>query len=119
MAEDKILRCSECGTNFLWTSEEQAEHSPPPAHCPLCRRLAPPPGQRRGTIKWFNRSKGFGFITGTDGSEIFLHKSGLIAGQSLPRTGQLVQFTLASGPRGIQAAQVRILEMPAAEEPAG
>ncbi len=112
MAEDKILRCSECGTNFLWAAEDQAGHTPPPAHCPMCRRLAPPAGQRRGTIKWFNRSKGFGFITGIDGSEVFVHKSGLVEGQSLPRTGQLVQFKLATGPRGVQAAEVTILELP-------
>ena len=69
-------------------------------------------GQRRGLVKWFNRTKGYGFITGTDGAEIFVHKSGLAAGQPLLRTGQFVQFGLAAGPRGVQAEDVTVLAMP-------
>ncbi len=81
----------------------------------MCRRLAPPPGRRRGTVKWFNRSKGFGFITGTDGVEVFVHRSGMVEGQPLPRAGQLVQFSLATGPRGMQAVEVSVLELPSEE----
>jgi cold shock CspA family protein len=115
VAEDKILRCSECGTGFIWAVEEQAKQPHPSALCPMCLRLAAPPGQHRGIIKWFNRSKGYGFITGTDGTETFVHKNGFAEGQPLPRTGQLVQFALATGPRGAQAAGVRILETPQSE----
>jgi cold shock protein len=115
MAEDRILRCNECGTSFIWAAEEQVEQTHPSALCPMCRRLAAPPGKHRGIIKWFNRSKGYGFITVTDGTEIFVHKNGLEEGQSLPRTGQLVQFAIASGPRGAQAAGLRILETPESE----
>ncbi len=118
MAEDKILRCTECGINFLWTAEEQSGHGPAPGLCPMCRHLAPRSGLRRGTVKWFNRSKGYGFITGTDGSEIFLHKSGLAGGQALPRAGQLVEFGLTTGPRGLQAADARVLELPDSQESA-
>jgi CspA family cold shock protein len=113
MPDDKIIRCSQCSTNFLWTVEEQLSGAgDAPALCPACRRLAPAPGQRRGVVKWFNRTKGYGFITGSDGDEVFVHKSGLAAGQVLPRTGQLVQFSLAAGPRGVQAQDVTILEIP-------
>ncbi len=110
MAEDKILRCSECGINFIWTAEEQMTHGQALEKCPMCRRLAAPSGQRRGTVKWFNRSKGFGFITATDGAEVFVHKSGLAEGQPLLRAGQLVQFAVATGPRGAQATEVKVLE---------
>ncbi|HEX9116522.1 MAG TPA: cold shock domain-containing protein, partial [Anaerolineae bacterium] len=116
MADDKIIRCAECGVNFLWTVAEQAGDSRPPARCPACRRLAPPPGQRRGLVKWFNRAKGYGFITGTDGAEVFVHKSGLAPDQALPRAGQLVQYALGTGPRGVQAQDVVVLEAPAAAE---
>lgn len=110
MAEDRILHCMECGVNFLWAAEEQADDGGLPARCPMCRRLAPPPGQRRGLIKWFSRSKGYGFITATDGTEIFVHKSGLAEGEPPLRAGQLVQFAIASGPHGMQAQGVRVLE---------
>ncbi len=115
MAGDKIIRCAECGVNFLWTVEEQASGAQlPQPLCPMCRRLAPAAGQRRGLVKWFNRGKGYGFITGTDGAEIFLHKSGLLPGQALPHAGQLVQFRIGAGPRGVQAQDVVVLELPAA-----
>ncbi len=110
MAEDRILHCQECGISFLWAAEEQARGAAPPALCPMCRRLAPPAGQRRGTVKWFSRSKGYGFITATDGTEIFVHKSGLAAGQAPLRAGQLVQFGVSAGERGVQAEAVTVLE---------
>src|SRR5512142_1967876 len=106
MAEDRILHCQECGISFLWAAEEQARGAAPPPLCPMCRRLAPPAGGRRGVVKWFSRSKGYGFIPATDGTEIFMHESGLAEGQAPLRAGQLVQFTVSTGTRGIQAQEV-------------
>ena len=111
MALDQLIKCSECGTLFVWAFHEQADGAKP-ALCPMCRRLAPPPGRRRGLIKWFSRAKGYGFITPVDGPEVFVHKSGLAEGQPLPRAGQLVEFDLSHGPRGAQAEQVMLLEPP-------
>jgi CspA family cold shock protein len=111
MAGDQLIKCSECGTVCVWTAGEQAAGSKPEL-CPMCRRLAPTAGQRRGVLKWFSRAKGYGFITPVEGPEIFVHKSGLVEGQPLPRAGQLVEFTLAHGPRGAQAEQLVVLDAP-------
>ena len=63
-----------------------------------------------GTVKWFNETKGFGFIAPSDGGEdVFVHYSA-IQGSSF-RTlseGQTVQYSVERGPKGLQAAQVQI-----------
>ncbi|MBF8269493.1 MAG: Cold shock-like protein CspC2 [Gammaproteobacteria bacterium] len=63
----------------------------------------------KGTVKWFNESKGFGFITPSDGSkDVFVHYSA-IANQGF-RTlaeGQEVTFDVVKGPKGLQAANVQ------------
>ncbi len=76
----------------------------------MCRRLAPAPGKERGIVKWFNRARAYGFITPIEGPDLFLHQSGVVEGQPLPRAGQLVEFARASGARGVQAVEVIVLE---------
>jgi cold shock protein len=117
MPEDITIRCAECGTPFIWTpSEQRSAHTTRPERCPACQIVAPAPGRQRGVVKWFNRSKGFGFITAAEGPEVFVHKSGLISNQPLLRTGQLVEYTLQHASRGAQAVDVCEL---AAEEDTG
>jgi CspA family cold shock protein len=62
-----------------------------------------------GTVKWFNESKGFGFITPSDGSsDVFVHYSAIqSAGFRSLAEGQAVEFEVESGPKGPQAVQVR------------
>lgn len=62
----------------------------------------------KGTVKWFNASKGFGFITDEQGNEIFVHFSGLaMDGYKSLDDGQSVTFDITEGNRGPQAVNVR------------
>ncbi|MEW5791869.1 MAG: cold-shock protein [Pseudomonadota bacterium] len=65
-----------------------------------------------GTVKWFNESKGFGFITPDDGGEdLFAHFSAIQAqGFKTLREGQKVSFDVTTGPKGKQASNIRPLD---------
>ncbi len=62
-----------------------------------------------GTVKWFNDSKGFGFITPEDGSEeVFVHFSAILAdGFKSLAEGQRVEYEVVRGEKGLQARSVR------------
>ncbi len=62
-----------------------------------------------GTVKFFNESKGFGFIKAADGKEYFVHKTGLGAGIVL-RENTKVSFDVVAGDRGQKAENVTIAE---------
>jgi CspA family cold shock protein len=61
-----------------------------------------------GTVKWFNESKGYGFITPSDGSpDVFVHYSAIQgSGFKTLTEGQAVQFDIQNGAKGPQAANV-------------
>jgi CspA family cold shock protein len=61
----------------------------------------------QGTVKWFNATKGFGFISRQDGPDVFVHYSAIRAnGYRSLEEGQRVEFTLEQGPKGPQASDV-------------
>jgi CspA family cold shock protein len=61
----------------------------------------------KGKVKWFNNSKGYGFIQQEDGTDIFVHFSAIKGeGYKSLDEGQPVEFEVAQGPKGLQAANV-------------
>ena len=63
----------------------------------------------QGTVKWFNDSKGFGFIERESGSDVFVHHTAIIMeGFKSLAEGQRVEFDVVEGPKGPQAAEVVI-----------
>jgi len=60
-----------------------------------------------GTVKWFNASKGYGFIEQPEGDDVFVHYSALQSeGYRTLDEGQQVEFDLEHGPKGLQASNV-------------
>ena len=61
-----------------------------------------------GTVKWFNAEKGYGFISQSDGADVFVHFSAIQAsGYRSLDEGQAVEFEVVQGQKGLQATNVR------------
>ena len=65
-----------------------------------------------GTVKWFNNTKGYGFISQPSGADVFVHYSAIQdKGYKTLREGEKVEFDVKTGPRGPQAENVVRLEV--------
>ncbi len=67
--------------------------------------------RERGTVKWFNDTKGFGFIQREQGEDVFVHYRAINSkGHRSLKEGQRVEFTVTRGQKGFQAEDVIVLE---------
>src|ERR1700741_4361825 len=70
-----------------------------------------------GTVKWFSAEKGFGFIRREDGSDVFVHHSGISgSGFKTLNEGERVEFEILQEPKGLKAFNVVRLDAPEGEE---
>ena len=61
----------------------------------------------KGTVKWFNNQKGYGFISDEEGKDVFVHFSGIVSdGYKSLEEGQAVEYEVTDGPKGLQAVNV-------------
>lgn len=67
--------------------------------------------REKGTVKWFNNSKGFGFIQRDNGEDVFVHFRAITGdGYKSLEEGQRVEFTVTQGQKGPQAENVTVVE---------
>ena len=109
--------CQACGKKFIFTVEAQRQMAERglmvtiPELCEPCTRRVKYGGQLHGRIKWFSAEKGYVFIVGDDGNEIFVHRAGIPLSEegTLPplAEGQEVLYEVIDSPKGPQAVQVR------------
>ncbi len=63
--------------------------------------------KEQGTVKWFSNEKGYGFIRRESGEDVFVHHSAIqAAGFKSLNQGDVVEFSVAKGPKGLQAQEV-------------
>lgn len=67
--------------------------------------------REKGTVKWFNNSKGFGFIQRDSGDDVFVHFKAITgSGYKSLEEGQRVEFSVTQGQKGLQAEEVTVIE---------
>lgn len=65
-----------------------------------------------GRVKWYDATKGFGFVTSDEGGDVFLPKGALPAGVAELKTGQRVEFGVVDSRKGAQAMGVKLIDAP-------
>jgi len=64
----------------------------------------------QGTVKWFNSSKGFGFIEQEGGDDVFVHFDSIVGeGYKTLQENDKVEFSVTEGPKGLQASEVKVI----------
>lgn len=111
--KDRFLNCDDCGREFVFRVEEQRRMASDgdvvePRLCPGCRVEKGEKGRLVGHVKWFDPSRGYGFIKRDDGrGEVFVHRSQIqYAGPKVLYEDERVEFELEHDPRGEKAVNV-------------
>ena len=65
-----------------------------------------------GRVKWYDKEKGFGFVTRDDGGDVFVPKTALATGVTELASGQRVDFSVVEGRKGVQAMALKVIEAP-------
>lgn len=60
----------------------------------------------QGTVKWFNETKGYGFIARETGADVFVHYKSIVGVPQVLKDGERVTFDVSQGPKGLQADNV-------------
>jgi CspA family cold shock protein len=63
-----------------------------------------------GKVKWYNETKGFGFIQPENGDDLFVHRSGLVNSFNGLDEGQNVEFDIEQGQKGLMAVNVKLID---------
>jgi CspA family cold shock protein len=83
-----------------------------PLLCLRCFRQKGPLPKQRGTVKWFDRRKHYGFIADDHGDELYFHQSQLFGTNGLkPREGQSARFHVRNTAKGLEALNVELLDL--------
>jgi CspA family cold shock protein len=116
MFADKMLVCERCRKSFVFTVTEQRNLTRSgvevyePRFCPQCRQGDEGQVKLIGEVKWFNNTKGYGFIRKADGVEIFVHHTSVVGtGFKTLVEGQQVEFRIEQTDKGPQAVDVALL----------
>lgn len=64
----------------------------------------------KGIVKWFDKTKGFGFIAREGAEDLFVHYKAITDEKKRLRRGDVVEFEIEQGPKGVQAGNVKVLE---------
>jgi cold shock protein len=109
LLRDRELVCRRCGIRYMLTAAEQRKQDSTSLSglCPGCRALDAISRRRRGTVKWFDRRKGYGFVRDPEEGDLFMHASALEG--LAPRAGQRVEYAVGQTDKGPVARDVVIV----------
>ncbi|MGK9369371.1 cold-shock protein [Melioribacter sp. Ez-97] len=66
--------------------------------------------RKTGTVKWFNSSKGYGFISQENGEDVFVHYQAIVSqGFKTLDENDRVEYSVTQGPKGLQASEVKVI----------
>ncbi len=117
---DTWATCEKCGKQFVFTVEEQRRLDKmglevEPGPCPECQKEQPSEpveesGEQRGTVKWYEPKKRYGFITMPSGEDIFFHRNAIAEGDEKDfAEDAAVTFSVTESDKGPEATDVKLI----------